>query len=221
MSKKRGLSLEEKREKMLQIFYDSQDFFLLKELEKMGPKKGVISQSVKDVIQSLVDDDLVLKDKIGTSVYFWSLPSLAGNQLRNVYHKLESDLQSSKKRHVELVEQCEALKKGREESDERETALADLKEVEAKHYKLKEEMAKYADNDPAAFEEMKKAIGVAQSAANRWTDNIFTVKQWCSNNFPQAKEQLESLYTELGITDDLDYLEYGPALLLNSKEATP
>lgn len=42
--------------------------FQLKELEKMGPKKGVISQSVKDVIQSLVDDDLVLKDKIGSSV---------------------------------------------------------------------------------------------------------------------------------------------------------
>ena len=34
----------------------------------MGPKKGVISQSVKDVVQSLVDDDLVAKDKIGTSV---------------------------------------------------------------------------------------------------------------------------------------------------------
>ena len=34
----------------------------------MGPKKGVISQSVKDVVQSLVDDDLVSKDKIGTSV---------------------------------------------------------------------------------------------------------------------------------------------------------
>ena len=40
----------------------------LKELEKLGPKKGVITQSVKDVVQSLVDDDLVLKDKIGTSV---------------------------------------------------------------------------------------------------------------------------------------------------------
>lgn len=40
----------------------------------MGPKKGVISQSVKDVVQSLVDDDLVLKDKIGTSVsFFFSL----------------------------------------------------------------------------------------------------------------------------------------------------
>ncbi|GJT97642.1 meiotic nuclear division protein 1 [Tanacetum coccineum] len=64
-SKKRGLSLEEKREKMLQIFYDSQDFYLLKELEKLGPRKSIISQSVKDVVQSLVDDDLVSKDKIG------------------------------------------------------------------------------------------------------------------------------------------------------------
>ncbi|GJY68713.1 meiotic nuclear division protein 1 homolog isoform X2 [Tanacetum coccineum] len=40
----------------------------LKELEKLGPRKGVISQSVKDVVQSLVDDDLVSKDKIGTLV---------------------------------------------------------------------------------------------------------------------------------------------------------
>jgi len=44
--------------------------FQLKELEKMGPRKGVIAQSVKDVVQSLVDDDLVSKDKIGTSVSY-------------------------------------------------------------------------------------------------------------------------------------------------------
>ncbi|XP_039164611.1 meiotic nuclear division protein 1 homolog [Eucalyptus grandis] len=159
MSKKRGLSLEEKREKMLQIFYESQDFFLLKELEKLGPGKGVITQSVKDVVQSLVDDDLVSKDKIGTSVYLWSPPSCAGNQvtksqLRNVYWKLESDVQSSKRRLAELADQCNALKKGREESDEREEALSNLKKVEEKYNELKDEMAEYADNDPAAFEAM-------------------------------------------------------------------
>ncbi|KAK2452060.1 Meiotic nuclear division protein 1 [Trifolium repens] len=210
MSKKRGLSLEEKREKMLQIFYESQDFYLLKELEKMGPKKGVITQSVKDVVQSLVDDDLVSKDKIGTSVYFWSLPSCAGNQLRNVHQKLDSELQSSGKRHAQLVEQCEALKKGREESDEREVALADLKAIQLKHNELKSELEKYRDNDPAAFEAMKEAIEVAHTSANRWTDNIFTLKQWCSNNFPQAKEQLQNMYQEIGITDDFDYLEMAP-----------
>ncbi|KAK1290326.1 Clathrin interactor EPSIN 1 [Acorus calamus] len=146
-SKKRGLSLEEKRGQMLQIFYDSQDFFLLRELEKMGPKKGVISQSVKDVIQSLVDDDLVLKDKIGSS-------------------------------------------------DERETALEDLKAVELEHNKLKDEISRYADNDPAALEAMKNATEVAHSAANRWTDNIFTIQHWCSTNFPEAKEQLVHMYNE-------------------------
>ncbi|XP_057495752.1 meiotic nuclear division protein 1 homolog isoform X1 [Actinidia eriantha] len=94
-----------------------------------------------------------------------------------------------------------------------------------------DEMGQYADNDPAAFEAMKKAIEVAHAAANRWTglppkaylccpsfsgvkriilyfvfvalfwknsDNIFTLRQWCSNNFPQAKEQLEHLYNEDG-----------------------
>ena len=37
-------------------------------------------------------------------------------QLRNVYRKLESDVQSGKKRFQDLVEQCDSLKKGREES---------------------------------------------------------------------------------------------------------
>lgn len=46
--------------------------FQLKELEKLGPKKGVISQSVKDVVQTLVDDDLVSKDKVGSSVSIYS-----------------------------------------------------------------------------------------------------------------------------------------------------
>lgn len=216
MSKKRGLSLEEKREKILQIFYDSQDFFLLKELEKSGPKKGVISQSVKDVVQSLVDDDLASKEKIGTSVYFWSLPSCAGNQLRTVHRKLNSDLQSSKKRHAELVDQCEALRKGREESDEREEALAELKTIEMKYNELKEEMEKYADNDPAAVQAMKEAIEVAHAAANRWTDNVFTLRQWCSNNFPQAKEQLENMYQEAGITDEFDYLEPLPVISIGA-----
>ncbi|OEL15545.1 Meiotic nuclear division protein 1-like protein, partial [Dichanthelium oligosanthes] len=186
--------LEEKREQMLQIFYESQDFYLLKELEKMGPKKGVISQSVKDVVQSLVDDDLVLKDKIGTS-------------LRNTYNKLESDLSNSKKRYMELVEHRNNLKRGREDSEERESALEELKTAELHHKKLKEELAAYADSDPAAVEAMKDATDVAHSAANRWTDNIFTLQQWCSSTFPQAKEQLEHMYREVGITEDFEYLQ--------------
>jgi len=69
-------------------------------------------------------------------VYFWSLPSCAGNQLRNTYNKLESDLSNSKKRYLELVEHRDNLKRGREDSEERESALEELKAVELHHKKL-------------------------------------------------------------------------------------
>lgn len=50
MSRRKGLSHEEKRSKMLELFYEKNDFFMLKELEKMAPKeKGVISQVTVDV----------------------------------------------------------------------------------------------------------------------------------------------------------------------------
>ena len=34
-------------------------------MEKLAPKKGVIVQSVKEVLQALVDDSLLHQDKIG------------------------------------------------------------------------------------------------------------------------------------------------------------
>ena len=62
----------------MEIFYETKDVFLLKDIEKIAPKtKGITSMSVKDVLTSLVDDGLVDSDKIGTSVYFWAFPSKA------------------------------------------------------------------------------------------------------------------------------------------------
>lgn len=75
MSRRKGVTLDEKRARMLQIFYEKKEFFTLKELEKVAPKeKGIVVQSVKDVLQALVDDGLVRTEKIGTSVYFWTFP---------------------------------------------------------------------------------------------------------------------------------------------------
>ena len=77
----------------MEIFYERKEIFQLKELEKLGPKeKGVTAQSVKDIVQSLVDDGKVDTDKIGTSVYFWAFPSKAMNQCKQ---KLEHPEQHS------------------------------------------------------------------------------------------------------------------------------
>jgi hypothetical protein len=41
--KRKGLTLEEKREVMLEIFFTSKEVFNLKDLEKLGSKAGVAS----------------------------------------------------------------------------------------------------------------------------------------------------------------------------------
>jgi Fe2+ or Zn2+ uptake regulation protein len=56
---KKGLSLEEKRERVLEFFHETDSVFQFKEVEKEAVKRGVTVQSVKDVVQSLVDDNLV------------------------------------------------------------------------------------------------------------------------------------------------------------------
>ena len=49
---------------MLEIF-KSAEVYSLKELEKLGAKKGVLSQSIPDIVKGLVDEGLVDMDKIG------------------------------------------------------------------------------------------------------------------------------------------------------------
>ena len=50
-------------------------FLLFQDLEKLAPEKGVVVNSVKDVVTALVDDGLVESEKIGGQIFFWSFPS--------------------------------------------------------------------------------------------------------------------------------------------------
>lgn len=47
---------------------------------------------VKEVVQSLVDDNLVDTDKIGTSVYFWAYPSKAIHTVSKLTVDLASEI---------------------------------------------------------------------------------------------------------------------------------
>ena len=111
MSKKRGLSLEVKRKAMLEIFYEKKEFFQLKDLEKIAPKeKGIVVQSVKDVLQSLVDDCMVDTDKIGTSVYYWSFPSKTASIRKQKLELLQKKIEETKKRKLNTDTKLDAAK---------------------------------------------------------------------------------------------------------------
>lgn len=189
---------------MMELFYERKDFFQLRELEKLGPKeKGVISQAVKDVVQSLVDDGMVDTEKIGTSVYFWAFPSKATNIRKRKLDDLTSRISDVDKRLKTSQSKVEQAKVGREEGEERSETLRRLKELEEKKESLGKEIQKYRDSDPEVLATMKESTKVAQVAVNRWTDNIFSIKSWCKNKFFIEEEVLNK---QFDIPEDLDYI---------------
>ncbi|KAA0203872.1 hypothetical protein HAZT_HAZT002682 [Hyalella azteca] len=204
MSRRKGLSLEEKRSKMLELFYEKKDFFMMKELEKIAPKeKGIIAQSVKDVVQSLVDDNMVDTEKIGTCVYFWAFPSKASIQLNKRVSKLEEELKTAQEKLIDLKAKTEVATLQRSENDERCEALSTLEVEKQRNAALLAELKQYADSDPETLRVLEVETITALEAANRWTDNIFTIKSWCKNKFFIEDDVINK---QFGIPEDLDYV---------------
>ena len=96
MAKKRGLSADEKKQKMLnamlagvflQSFVESSRnlYIIWRRLRKLQRTKEfvicilagwiVATMIVKDVIQDMLDDDMIIQEKVGTQVLYWIFPS--------------------------------------------------------------------------------------------------------------------------------------------------
>ncbi|KAF9012313.1 meiotic nuclear division protein 1 [Cyathus striatus] len=203
----RGLSLEEKRVKLLEIFHETKDFYQLRELEKLGPKmKGIVSQSVKEVLQSLVNDGLVQSDKIGSSNFFWSFPSQRGSlvqykltEMRDTQRGLELQLQ-------ELNEMTSSERVARPESDKRSLSLAELSDLRKKLSNLQEELDEYSDSDPEKVKEIQRAVFLAKEAAIRWTGeyNYSLLLTYFSRQ--TGTEQAE-IRKYLGVEDDYEDID--------------
>ncbi|XP_015140765.1 meiotic nuclear division protein 1 homolog isoform X5 [Gallus gallus] len=234
MSKKKGLSFEEKRARMMEIFFETKDVFQLKDIEKIASKdKGITSMSVKEVLQSLVDDGMVDTDRIGTSNYFWAFPSKALHarkrkleelqtqecfEVRSLYAFCQFHLifsvtflelvsgkfaETSQKKEI-LQKGMEKSKIGRENTAERAALMKELAALQQKKEQLKAEIEKYKEYDPDVVEEMRQTSKVAKEAANRWTDNIFAIKSWAKRKFGFEESRIDKSF---GIPEDFDYID--------------
>jgi len=205
MSKKKGLSFEEKRDRMLEVFYSHKDVFQLKDLEKICPKeKGIIAQSVKEVLTSLCDDGLVDTEKVGTSVYFWAFPSKALNLRKRKLEELEEKVRNFKQRKEALGKQLTEARVGKEESEERTVAIQELQSKRQEKKDVDAELLRFRDCDPQHLKEMQKENLVAVEASNRWTDNLFALRPWCRNKFNIEEKQFNKQFE---IPEDLDYID--------------
>ncbi|KAI0332329.1 meiotic nuclear division protein 1 [Cubamyces sp. BRFM 1775] len=201
----RGLSAEEKRVKLLEIFHETKDFFQLKELEKMGPKmKGIVSQSVKEVLQSLVDDGLVQMDKIGSSNFFWSFPSQRGAMMQNRLNAVKETQASLRSQLKESQSALETEKASRPESNKRAEALDELSALKKEYAQLENELAAYGACDPVKVEEKRRAVILAKEAAVRWTDNYLVL---LSHFTRQNSIEPADIRAYLGIDEQYEDLE--------------
>lgn len=201
--KSKGLSFEEKRKRMVDYFMDKKDFFQLKELERFLPKeKGIVSQSVKEVLQSLVDDRLVEQEKIGTSNYFFSFPSQALQKRRNKIEQLMKEISSIRE---QIIEVDRKISLGHEErfDDGRKEILSMLLKLRMENKDLKNEVEIAKELDPSLFDEKKENLLRLKGDIDTLTDNIFSIQGYCVNNFSISRS---SFLEQFSISEDFDYI---------------
>uniref|UniRef100_A0A8I5ZQ57 Meiotic nuclear division protein 1 homolog n=1 Tax=Rattus norvegicus TaxID=10116 RepID=A0A8I5ZQ57_RAT len=190
MSKKRGLSGEEKRTRMMEIFFETKDVFQLKDLEKLAPKeKGITAMSVKEVLQSLVDDGMVDCERIGTSNYYWAFPSKALHARKRKLEALNSQLSEGSQKHADLQKSIEKARVGRQETEERAMLAKELSSFQDQRKKLKAEVEKYRECDPQVVEEIH---------------NIFAIKSWAKRKYGFEETKIDKNF---GIPEDFDYVD--------------
>ena len=204
MSKRRGMPKAEKRKRLQQIFFDSQSPFTLKEMEKIGGKQGIVTQSIKEVLQELVDDNLVHLEKIGIANYYWSFPSEATATKKKIVKQLDESLSNKKRKLEDTKKEIETLSVGREKTDEYNKILQNYEKLQSDVAIVDKELDKLKENDPKVLDDLRAHIATAKASINRWTDNIYAVKSGLKKKHGISSKEADKI---LHINDDFDYVE--------------
>lgn len=200
---KRGLSVEEKRKRMLDWFFETQDFYQLKDVEKLcATEKGITVNTIKDILTSLVDDGLVDSEKIGTSLYYWALPSKNLKTRQETLKKLEKELQEEKEKNERLKQNLESSKSNPDDPERRAELLEQIQHLSQMQKKLEKELEEYKENDPEVYKEKRAEIEMCKKACNRWIDNIFSLKSYLKRKFNVDNSVIDKQFE---IPTELDY----------------
>lgn len=190
---------------MLEYFLETKEVQTLKLLEKRIRKaKGIVPQSVKDVLEILISDEKVDMDKIGSGNFYWSFPSKAIQKRRNEIAKLESLLRAKRARLASLEARQKSALASRVPTPQREANLAKLSELRAALSGVDAELSSFAKSDPKLIEEKKQAIRFCWSQTNLWIDNVFQVISFTKKKRPELKDG--QILKHMGLPSELDYL---------------
>ncbi|AFN83965.1 putative meiotic recombination protein [Encephalitozoon romaleae SJ-2008] len=198
------MKADQKKTILLEIIRGSRSFFKLQELENLGSKKGIVANTIKEILQQLVDDGLVTVEKVGTSNLYWSFAS-EGVQKKNLkFKELVEECKSmseeilKKKKHLENERISKNYTEERKELESKLNALAKIEEEQ------KEELSKFEETDPTIYDKFVDDRKEIVDEYNKIIDNIFIIQDYVCNKFSMEKPEFNSNF---GIPQDLDYIQ--------------
>ena len=179
----------------------------MKDVERAAARRGVVSQTVKDVVQSLVDDDLVHVDKIGTSNWYWAFPGEATNNARSALANAEATKEALEGEKNALTKEVNKEKKKNPVTDKHERTSAALASAKESNAALKDELETFSSSNPETVEATRAGAEISKRAANVWTDNVFMMKSWAENKMGD-KDQVSQFFKTEGVNlNTFDYVE--------------
>lgn len=205
-AKTKRMSAEEKRQAILGVYHSTKEVYTEKEIIALAAKAGVNQNTIADINQALCDDGLVDKEKIGGSNYFWSFPAKKDRLNELAHDETLRQIEALKTNIKEAEARLADAKRGREEDEtgERAKKMARRMELTKSLATAQSELDKLKQNDPREIANLEKEYDLVRNGAHRWTDNIFSCKDYLVKKRGMMKKEANKY---LGITDNFDYPE--------------
>ena len=178
MKKKKGLSLEDKRQILLKLFKGSGSFYHYKDIEKHCTQNKISFMLVKDLLAGITDDNLLETEKIGSSAFYWSLPNRVYDAKLKQLEREKTNIENAKNEINNLDQKIEDNKAIRVENDERKKNLEELAELENQKKEYLKVLKDFENKDPEKYEKYINTTKNMSQLNDLWVDNIFTIEQW-------------------------------------------
>ena len=202
MKKKKGLSLEDKRQILLKLFKGSGSFFHYKDIEKHCTQNKLSFMIVKDLLAGITADNLLETEKIGSSSFYWSLPNRIYDAKKKQLEREISNIENSKNEIQNLKQKIEENKAIRVENDERKKNLEELAELNRQKKEYEKILKDFENKDPEKYEQLISTTENMGQLNSFWIDNIFIVEQWMKNKRPDIDfEKIFPAVQELHLFD--------------------
>ena len=188
---------------LFSIYHKNQNVYIEKEIVALATKAGVTSGAILDIHQSLIDDGLVDKEKIGGQNYFWSFPTKKDYKAQLDHTNIVKKTTELKTKIQDATTKLDNAKRGREEDEQggRAKKLQRLSELATLKSTMLAELDTLKENDPAALANLEKEYKLVRQAAHRWTDNLFECKSYLVKKRGMDKKEASRI---LGISANFD-----------------